>query len=95
MQNDEYNWVSAAMHPDDVRLFLGPLDPEVDAPLQVLPPEWQLAHVAHACGFFPSVGQARKNGWAGPVPPGYSEYTFSKRRVRLYILSPYPGMLAG
>lgn len=89
----EHNFVHPAVQPGDVELFLGPLTPD-DGPFTPLPPEWTMAHVMHAAGLFPSVGQARKNGWAKPVPPGYSQYTVSKRKVRVYVLNAYAGMLA-
>ena len=36
-------------------------------------PHWTMAHIAVAMGIFPSVGQARKNGWSSPIETGYSE----------------------
>ena len=36
-------------------------------------PHWILAHIAVEMGLFPSVGQARKNGWNNPIPEGFTE----------------------
>jgi hypothetical protein len=32
-------------------------------------------------GIFPSKGQARKNGWPGPIPDGWSELRAGKNVV--------------
>lgn len=36
-------------------------------------PGWSMAHIAKEIGLFPSVGQARKNGWNSPIEKGFSE----------------------
>jgi len=36
-------------------------------------PHWTMAHIAVEMELFPSVGQARKNGWDGPIPHGFTE----------------------
>lgn len=35
-----------------------------------LPPDWGMEHIAVMVGVFPSLSQARKNGWNGPPVPG-------------------------
>ena len=38
-------------------------------------------------GAFPSVSQARKNGWDRPVPFGFSEFKVGKRKRCIFILN--------
>lgn len=45
-------------------------DPDDSIEIQ---PCWTMAHIAVEMGLFPSVGQARKNGWDGPIPHGLTE----------------------
>lgn len=40
-------------------------------------PHWTMAHIAVEMELFPSLGQAKKNGWACEIPHGYTE----KRRI--------------
>lgn len=46
----------------------------------------KLEHLAVIMGVFPSVTQARKNGWQGELPTGYNEMRRGKRVFYLYIL---------
>jgi hypothetical protein len=84
----EVNFLAPGVSAADVEGFLGPVDREVDGPFVVMQPHWRMAHVMHAAGVFPSVAQARKNGWPDGVPLGYSEHTVGKRRLRVYVLNP-------
>ena len=52
--------------------------------LSELPPNPTTAHVAVALGIFPSITQARKNGWNEPLVPG--EFEFTKKRKRVLIV---------
>jgi hypothetical protein len=36
-------------------------------------PGWTMAHIAKEIGLFPSVSQAKKNGWDKAIEEGYSE----------------------
>lgn len=49
-----------------------------------------MAHLLARLGKFPSVSQARKNGWDRPIPRGWSEFTIGKgvNRWDLYIYDP-------
>lgn len=42
-----------------------------------------LAHVMAKAGIFPSIGQARKNGWDKPLTTG--EWTVTKKKIRIRI----------
>lgn len=61
-------------------------DPQESISLQ---PEWTMAHIAVAMELFPSLGQARKNGWSDPIPEGYTErFKIGKMNKALYIYNP-------
>lgn len=45
-----------------------------------------MAHLMHDLGFFPSVGQARKNGWDKPLELGVHELGPKKKRITVEIL---------
>lgn len=50
---------------------------------------WTMAHIAVEMGLFPSVGQARKNGWDNPIPHGLtSMYRLGKMKKSLHIHNP-------
>ena len=52
-------------------------------------PHWTLAHIAVEMGLFPSVGQARKNGWNNPIPEGYTERrNIGKMKKCMFIHNP-------
>ena len=48
---------------------------------------WTMAHVMHVAGIFPSVSQARKNGWNKPIEPGFSKFTVGKMKKKIFILN--------
>jgi hypothetical protein len=78
------NYLAGHWDERDKNLFFGPLDEEefivIEGNL--------LAHVVAAAEIFPSVGQARKNGWDKPIPAGYSEYIAGKHKKRICVLNP-------
>ena len=43
-----------------------------------------MAHVVAAAGIFPSVSQARKNGWDKPLVAG--EFQVTKKKIRIIVL---------
>jgi len=61
-------------------------DPEDSIEIQE---HWTLAHLAVEMELFPSAGQARKNGWDGPIPHGYTEKrNMGKMKKSMYIHNP-------
>jgi hypothetical protein len=61
-------------------------DPEDHIEIQE---HWTMAHLAVEMGLFPSAGQARKNGWDGPIPHGYTEKrNMGKMKKSMYIHNP-------
>lgn len=65
-----------ALTDEDVDLFLGPFNDF--SKLQRFGDVFDFADMAVALKLFPSKGQARKNGWSGPIPPGYGERRYKK-----------------
>lgn len=51
-----------------------------------------LAHLVAKAGAFKSGGDARRNGWDKPIPPGFSEFTVGKRKIQVTILNKAPRM---
>jgi hypothetical protein len=50
---------------------------------------WTMSHIAVEMELFPSVGQARKNGWDGLIPHGYTEKrNIGKMKKVLFIHNP-------
>ena len=61
-------------------------DPEDHIEIQ---PHWTMAHIAVEMELFPSVSIARKNGWSGEIPHGYTEKRgIGKMKKSLYIHNP-------
>jgi hypothetical protein len=61
----------------DKELFFGPL--ENDDTFIIIEEHWIMAHILHKAGIFPSVSQARKNGWNKPIPEGFTILTVGKK----------------
>ena len=53
--------------------------------IQDFPEGALMAHVMKEAGIFPSVGQARKNGWADPIREG--EWSVTKKKIRIRVVS--------
>ena len=67
-------------------IFFGPLEP--DDTFIIIEDHWNMAHILHKAGIFPSVSQARKNGWDKDITKGFSFLTVGKKAKRkdLFIL---------
>lgn len=57
-------------------------DPQKGAPAFTAPAEWTFAHLMAALGAFPSVSQARKNGWNREIPHGCSSVLVRISKIR-------------
>lgn len=52
-------------------------------------PHWTMAHISVKMELFPSVSVARKNGWSGEIPHGYTEKrNIGKMKKALFIHNP-------
>ena len=70
--------------PEDIELILGPFRP--GETVTIVPEIWTLAHIMHAVGAFPSVKQAKSNGWNRPIPDGFSEFGVGKNKIPICVL---------
>jgi hypothetical protein len=50
-----------------------------------------MAHIMWRSGIFKSIGEARKNGWNKPIPPGFTDLTVTKHKVRICIMNKFEG----
>ena len=53
----------------------------------VLPPDWGLEHVAVMVGVFPSLSQARKNGWSGAPVAGFHKENIGPNRIHRVLIA--------
>ena len=72
----------------DINLFLGPIDEDQDTEFFDNDEKLVLAHFMAKAEIFPSVSQARKNGWDKKVPRGFSQFIVGKKKSMITILNP-------
>lgn len=75
------NFIHAEMPDSDKDLFFGPI--EDDDQFVVFAGEMTMADLVVELGAFPSVKQARKNGWEKPIPAGFTAHKIGKRRFHV------------
>jgi hypothetical protein len=78
---NEFNFFKSTQDADK-DLFFGPIDGETFVEIK---DGWIMAHVLAAAGIFPSVSQARNNGYNKPIAPGFSDQRFGKKKTRITI----------
>jgi len=77
------NFITPNISEEDKDMFFGPINP--DDVFTIIEDHWTMAHVMHKAGAFPSVTQARKNGWDKPIPKGFTHIVSGKKRRQIYI----------
>lgn len=85
---DGPNIVNRHATPLDICVLFGELNGPVE-PVECLDVDcldW--TDIAVHCGFFPSKGQARKNGWVGPVPRGFGNRKFGQKGRGVWFFNP-------
>jgi hypothetical protein len=83
----QFNFVGEKVSDADVEWLMQP-DPEGnDGQWIKFPESWTMAHIMHAAGIFPSVTQAKKNGWDKPISHGFSDFVVTKQKIKIYILN--------
>lgn len=82
----EFNFIDSAVSASDRELFLGPFS-EDDGPMITIVPGWTMAHLMCHAGLFPSVKQARNNGWNQPIPVGFEAFTVGKKKLKIFTLT--------
>lgn len=63
---------------------------EPDGIVHEMPVTTTFADIMVKFAIFPSKGQAKKNGWDKPIPPGWSEWVIGKLKHKLWIWNPSP-----
>ena len=72
------NFIHCELPETDKDLFFGPIkDGET---FTTFGGDMTMADLVVELGVFPSVKQARKNGWDHPIPAGFSAHKIGKRR---------------
>jgi hypothetical protein len=87
MKRYEVNLIYEKISEYDRNLFLGPFDDNDGPILEFNDSHTTMSHLMSLCGCFKSISEARKNGWNKPIPSGYQELTFGKKRLKIYILN--------
>lgn len=75
------NFIHCELPEPDKDLFFGPLEEGDD--FTTFGGDLTMADLVVELGVFPSVKQARKNGWAKPIPAGFSAHKIGKRRFHV------------
>jgi len=80
----EMNFIKKGTTQEDMELFFGPIEDDTFINIEE---HWIMAHIIHEAGLFPSVSQARKNGWNKPIPEGFTMLTVGKkaRKTNIFI----------
>lgn len=77
------NFIKLNTSKADRELFFGPI--ESDDTFIIIEEHWIMAHVMHQAGIFPSISQARKNGWNKPIPEGFNHFVVGKLKREIFI----------
>lgn len=78
------NFVSEDVTPVQIQQYLGGFEPE-EIRVIIIEDWWTIAHCLVEAGVFKSVTQARKNGFGGRIPLGYSELRVGKNRYFYFL----------
>jgi len=81
MTMNEWDFVHEDVAPVDIGLF------DMDPQKTKFNDKHCLAHIMCWADAFPSVSQARKNGWDRPIPFGFSEFKVGKNKRHIFILN--------
>ncbi len=65
--------------PEDIDLFLHPVDGEV---MFTVPADWRMPNLLKALGAFDSISRAMKNGWNFDLPEGFSQFVVKINRIK-------------
>jgi hypothetical protein len=76
------NFIKLNITKSDKDLFFGPI--KDDDTFIIIEEHWIMAHIMHKAGIFPSVSQARKNGWNKPIPEGFNHFIVGKLKRNIF-----------
>ena len=83
----DINFINERTLLDDITLFLGQLENSEKTIFFKTEDRLTLAHFMAKAGIFPSVSQARKNGWDKPVPEGFNQFIVGKKKSMITVLN--------
>lgn len=85
----DYNFIKSSQEDADKEMFFAPVT-EDDSFIQI-DGNMNMAHIMVAAGIFPSMSQARNNGWNKPIPSGFTDFRAGKAKTRITILNDTTG----
>lgn len=74
------NFIAQDTTESDKLLFFGE-----NEEFEIIEDHWIMAHIMHKAGIFPSISQAKKNGWNIPIPDGFNEFIVGKKKRQVFI----------
>ncbi len=77
----KFNFFSSSRE-SDKELFFGPLEEETFIEIGE---NWTMANIVVAMGIFPSITQARNNGYNKPIPDGFTFKSIGKLKYQVFI----------
>jgi hypothetical protein len=81
----DYNFIKSSQEDLDKEVFFAPVTGD-DTFIRI-EGNMNMAHVMVAAGIFPSMSQARNNGWNKPIPKGFIDFRAGKSKTRITILN--------
>lgn len=92
MKPNEFNFIDPVVPQKLVELLMGPITDDDGIQISLTSEFKTMAHIMAKIGFFKSVGDARKNGWDKPIPPGFTSLTVGKaaKMKTIFILADSP-----
>ena len=76
-----FNFFSSSRE-SDKELFFGPLEDET---FTEIGENWTMANIVVAMEIFPSITQARNNGYNKPIPEGFTHMSVGKKKYQAFI----------
>lgn len=83
----EINFIERGLGEREKDLIFGPLEAS-DGPFHEFDRDETMASLMVKAGLFPSIRQAKSNGWNRPVDCGYNEYFIGKFKNRVNVWLP-------
>ena len=84
MKGNDFNFLSKGIGEEEKELFFGPFNG--DEEWFIIEEKDIMANVLVKAGIFPSISQARKNGWNKPIPEGFTNMFVGKHKKQISIL---------
>lgn len=79
------NFIHIDTTDEDIEALFGPFEVGEKEAIVSIDDSWTMANIAVHLKKFPSITQARKNGWGGEIPKGFKEHKIGKTRFWTFI----------